>query len=248
MWSHSEWQDRPAEIETRRLSDGEDDPCADAYDQDGRLIVGWAEATSGFTMQSRVNDAYWSLAMTLAWITYRTETAVGNIKSGRWAPTKGSIRELLSALRSGKLAAHGMFEGERIPHPIETAVWSNFEIVVKPMRFTGHTSLMPIVIAQKRGAPQTRLLATVPAAKVRKLWPAAKRTVVAETRCREYLVTEMRRSPERQPKSKRDFLADCLERFPGLSERAFERAWAKAKTLTGAAGWGKAGRRSSRGE
>jgi len=198
-------------------------------------------------MQSRVNDAYWSLAMTLAWIAYRTETAVINIKSGRWAPNKGAIRELVSALRSGKLAAHGMFEGERIPHPIETAVWANFEIIVKPMRFTGHTSLMPIVIA-RRWAPRTRLLATVPAAKVRKLWPAAKRTAAAETRCRAYLITEMQRSLERAPKPKRDFLADCQARFPGLSERGFERAWAKAKALTGAAGWSKAGRRSWRGE
>jgi hypothetical protein len=202
---------------------------------------------TGLTVPSRVNDAHWSLAMALAWIAYRTETAVSNIKSGRWAPTKGAIHELLSALRAGKLTAHGLFEGERIPHPIEGAVWANFEIVVKPMRFIGHPSLMPIVIVQKTGAPRTRLVATVPAAKVRKLWPLGRRTAAAETRCQAYLVAEMRRSPNRQPKPKRDFLADGQARFPGLSERAFERAWAKAKELTGAAGWGKAGRRSSRG-
>ena len=148
-------------------------------------------------MQERVNDAHWSLAMALAWITYRTEQAVIDIKDGRWAPTKAAIRDLLSALRSGKLIAHGMFEGERIPHPIETAVWSTFEIIVKPMRFMGHSSRMPIIIAQRMGSPQTRLLSvTVPATKVRKLWPAAKRTAAAETRCQEYLVTEMKRSPE----------------------------------------------------
>ena len=62
--------------------------------------------------------------MALAWITFRTEQAVFNIKDGKWAPTKAAIRDLLSALRSGTLIAHGMFEGERIPHPIETAVWS----------------------------------------------------------------------------------------------------------------------------
>ena len=69
--------------------------------------------------------------MALAWITYRTEQAVINIKDGRWAPTEAAIRDLLSALRSGKLIAHGMFEGERIPHQFETAVWSSFEIVVE---------------------------------------------------------------------------------------------------------------------
>ena len=69
--------------------------------------------------------------MALAWITYRSEQDVVDIKHGRWAPTKAAIRDLLSALRSGKLIAYGMFEGERIPHPIETAVWSTFEIVAK---------------------------------------------------------------------------------------------------------------------
>ena len=69
--------------------------------------------------------------MALAWMTYRSEQAVINIRQARWAPAKAAIRDLLSALRSGKLIAHGIFEGERIPHPIETAIWSNFEIVVK---------------------------------------------------------------------------------------------------------------------
>src|SRR5262245_2557367 len=85
---------------------------------------------TGLTVRSRVNDADWSLAMALAWIAYRTETAISTIKSGRWVPTEASIRELLSALRAGRLLAHGLFEGERIPYPIETAVWANFGIVV----------------------------------------------------------------------------------------------------------------------
>lgn len=186
--------------------------------------------------------------MTLAWITYRTEQAVIDIKHGRGAPTKAAIRDLLSALRSGKLAAHGMFEGERIPHPIETAAWSTFEILVKPMTFTDHmflpTSGTPVITTRRMGHPQTRLLdATVSAAKVRKLWPRAKATAAAEARCRDYLVAAMTQSAERASKPKHDFQEDCQARFRGLSKRGFERAWAKAKTLTGAAGWGKAGRR-----
>jgi hypothetical protein len=199
-------------------------------------------------MQQRVDDAHWSLAMALAWITYRTEQAVTNISGGRWAPTKAAIRELLSALRSGKLIAHGTFEGEPSPHPIETAVWSNFEVLDKPTMFPGHmsppTSGRSTIIAQRIGPPQTRLLGiTVPAAKVRKLWPAAKRTAAAETRCREYLITEMERSLDRAPKPKSELLADCQARFRGLSERGFERAWANAIRLIGAFGWSKAGRR-----
>ncbi|MGE0038762.1 MAG: hypothetical protein AB7S93_24420 [Xanthobacteraceae bacterium] len=181
--------------------------------------------------------------MTLAWITYRAEDAVNNIKKGKWAPTEASIGKLLTALRSGKLNAHGMFEDERSPHLIETAVWSTFEITVKPMKFIGHSSRMPIVVAQRLGPPHTRLLSiTVPAAKVRKLWPAAKRTAVAEMRCQAHLVAEMRRARDRAPKPKGDFLADCQARFPGLSERAFERAWGGAVRETGAVNWSKGGR------
>src|SRR5919197_6731006 len=105
------------------------------------------------TMRQRVDDAHWSLAMALAWITYRTEQAIINIKRARWAPTKAAIRGLLAALRSGKLIAQGLFEGEQIPHAIETAVWSTFEIVVKPTMFANHmfvpTSGRPIAIAQR---------------------------------------------------------------------------------------------------
>jgi hypothetical protein len=200
-------------------------------------------------VQLRVVDAHWSLGMALAWITCPTEQAVINIKHGRWGPTKAGIRDLHSALRASKLIAHGMFEGERIPHPIETAVWSTFEIVVRRMVFAGHTFLATlgtaVVIAQRMGRPKTRLLSvTVPAAKVKKLCPAAKQTAAAEARCLEYLATQMRRSLDRAPKSKRDFLADdCQARFPGLSKRGFERAWADAIKLTGAVGWSKAGPR-----
>ena len=55
--------------------------------------VGRVEARNGqaINVQSRIDDAYWSLAMTLAWIAYRTERAVMNIRSGRWAPNQGGI-------------------------------------------------------------------------------------------------------------------------------------------------------------
>jgi hypothetical protein len=39
-WSRCEWRDGQADIRTRRLSDAEDDPCLDAYNQDGRLAGG----------------------------------------------------------------------------------------------------------------------------------------------------------------------------------------------------------------
>jgi hypothetical protein len=195
----------------------------------------------------RVEDQHWSLAMALAWITYRSRQAVIDIKYGKWTPSKIAIVELLSALRSGKLIAHGMLDHEPVPHTIETAVWSSLEIKIKRKIFAGHghlpTAGIPVVIAHRNGHPRVQLLhVTVPAAKVRNLWPAAKRTAAAEVRCLEYLVTEMKRCLDRAPKRKRDFLTDCQRRFPGLSARAFERAWDQGINQSGAVKWRKAGR------
>ena len=133
-----------------------------------------------------------------------------------------------------------------MPHPIDTAVWSTFEIVVKRMRFTGHmyhpTLGMPIVIAQMMGSPHTRLLTSeCPQPKSGKLWPTGRTTAAAEAHCQKYLLAEMRRAPDRAPKSKTSFLADCQSRFPGLSERGFDRVWANAIFETGAQ-WAKPGR------
>jgi hypothetical protein len=194
----------------------------------------------------RVHDANWSLAMVLAWMTYRTEQAVANIKYGRWTPTKLAIGDLLTALRSGSLVAHGRFEGEQIPHPLETVIWSTFEIVVRRIKFAKMflpSTGTPIAPARRISSPQTQLLdVTLPAAKVRTLWPATRLNAAAETHCQAYLVTEMNRSPGRAPKSKAQLLKECQARFSGLSERGFERAWGYGIKQTGAVGWGKAGR------
>jgi hypothetical protein len=87
-------------------------------------------------MHRRIDDADWSLGMALAWITHQSEQCVSNIKTAKSAPTN---------------------EGERIPHPVETAVWSTFEIVIKPTLYSGHlrlpTSGAPVAIARRMGPP-----------------------------------------------------------------------------------------------
>jgi hypothetical protein len=212
-----------------------------------RGVVNVTEPEAG--VEQRVDDAHWSLERTLARIIYRTEQAFIVNNDGSGPCRKAAIRDLLSALRSGKLKAHGMFEGEQIPHPIDTAVWCAFEVVVKPTMVPGYRAFFPslgtpIVIARRMGPPQTRLLGvTVPAAKVRQLWLVAKRNVAAETGCQKYLIAEMMRSPDRAPRSKADFLADCQARFPCLSARGFDWAWADAIKRTDAVCWSKAGPR-----
>jgi hypothetical protein len=83
------------------------------------------------------------------------------------------------------------------------------------------------------------LLAAFPAG--RPLLPAAQPlTVKAETDCQVWLVSLMTESRQCRPKKKSTYFEVAQKRFPGLSERAFERAWANAIKETGS-NWGKAG-------
>jgi hypothetical protein len=54
--------------------------------------------------------------MSLTWITCRGEEAVIPIKLGKSAFNKVATGDLLTALRTRKLVAYGIFEGERIDY------------------------------------------------------------------------------------------------------------------------------------
>jgi hypothetical protein len=61
-----------------------------------------------------------------------------------------------------------------------------------------------------------------------------------ESLCR-WLEGEMRKSTHRRPKPREDFKIEALKMFPGLSARAFDRAW-KAAIKASAAEWSRPGR------
>jgi hypothetical protein len=68
-----------------------------------------------------------------------------------------------------------------------------------------------------------------------------------ESKCLDWLDKLMRRH-ERPPEGrvKRDYQKQALEKFPGLSKRAFARAWEEANKQTGATGWSQGGRPKKR--
>ena len=55
----------------------------------------------------------------------------------------------------------------------------------------------------------------------------AKATINLERECGRYLAGLMRASPKLQPKRKADYRKECKTLFPGLTGRAFNRAWKK---------------------
>ena len=65
----------------------------------------------------------------------------------------------------------------------------------------------------------------------------------AEVRCRDYLIAEMKKSPNEPPKTKDQYRKECKEeKFPGLGSRPFNRAWDDAIEATKSS-WAKPGRR-----
>jgi len=74
-----------------------------------------------------------------------------------------------------------------------------------------------------------------------------KPTISAETGCQRWLEGRMKQNPDRPTETKTDIFAEAKRRFPGLSARAFKRAWSTAVKQSGATAWttpGRPGRKS----
>lgn len=80
------------------------------------------------------------------------------------------------------------------------------------------------------------------------VWPestsadAARSTIAAKGRCRDWLISLMRGGPKN--KTKTAYAAEAKSEFDGLSTRSFNKAWDEAIDRTGNIEWSKPGRRS----
>ena len=82
---------------------------------------------------------------------------------------------------------------------------------------------------------------TVPARRVRQLWPKSSPSAKAEADCWAWLEQIAKDHPDRQPKPKPRMWGEAKARWPRLSRRAFDRCWAKA--VRAAPGWARHERR-----
>ena len=69
----------------------------------------------------------------------------------------------------------------------------------------------------------------------------ATNTAKAGSDCRKYLTCLMSKSPKRRLGTKDEIFADASVKYPGLSRRAFDRAWADAVIANRAHAWSRAG-------
>ena len=69
-------------------------------------------------------------------------------------------------------------------------------------------------------------------------------TAAAATKCRKWLIAQMRQGPP--AKMRDEYKAEAIDLFPGLSGRGFLLAWDNAKTQVGDATWSRPGPKSKR--
>jgi hypothetical protein len=146
-----------------------------------------------------------------------------------------AVREICQAIRDGKLSAEGLAMVDGVERGIER---------LPPDVITETMTL------RKDGALCTGLntggrcwkSVCVSRAGFLKCFPPAKPTIRAQKDCVRWLQSLMETSPNRRLREKSDFFLEARARYPGLSERAFGRAWSIAARAAGAEAWTKGGR------
>jgi hypothetical protein len=141
-----------------------------------------------------------------------------------------------------------------IRSPIDSALYYTWEAYRDHLRDHGAGVIRPVAPALSTNAQPGKTTDDIPGTRAevddggdRKRKSDTGKTGLsfagAESRCRAWLVEEMRKSPSPR-KAKAEYLAEGKGMFLGLSRRGFDRAWAWAVSATGATEWTAPGRRA----
>jgi hypothetical protein len=150
-----------------------------------------------------------------------------------------AVREICQAIRDRKLLAEGLAIVDGIERGVERVPPAAITETTMLRELRGEdTVLCPGLIAEGRCWKSV----CVSWAGLMKCFPRAKPTVRAEADCARWLQRLMETSPNRRLREKGDLLPEARAKFPGLSERAFGRAWLRAAKAAGADAWIKGGR------
>lgn len=114
--------------------------------------------------------------------------------------------------------------------------------LLDPSFWRGADSQALFWLAREKGAPAPNLYVIAVPAQAQTKTSAASQTAKAGSACLRWLADEMRKSPHQRPRQRGDFHREAVERFSGLSKRAFDRAWSASITEAGAHAWSASGR------
>lgn len=209
-------------------------------------------------------EGYVPLCSALQWL--MTRGGVLRLRLNDEKAWASACDKLIPAIHSGNIELIGLPHGgaltERIPghcltllkvpHPLsmdlsDMLVTAPSHIVCTPFLDQQHWSGEYSDRLYLRGQTQpawTHL--QVPKADVLARCPRPERRAKPQQNCFEWLLTQMRDSPERRPKNKEAFRTEAKSKFPLLSVRQFNSVWDRARSETGASAWSKGGRPKSK--
>jgi hypothetical protein len=216
-----------------------------------------------------MKEPYWTLAMALAWIIWRTPDSVrenwnayrqrnaflkpvdmhdvwredANVSGSETPGATLAQKELWTELQNGRIEASG------VPRFVRGEIGVRGESGRMPIPGHEWIDLSPInfhsgeadSIATATDVEARYDAVRVPRDDVESIWPTQQSSSAASTNCRRWLEKLMRGSPREKPKSKADFLGEAQSKFTGLSKREFDRVWSEAVKESGAT-WSKSGR------
>jgi len=192
-------------------------------------------------------DRMWTLGDTVRWVIERTPAAVNGLSIDE-ERLFDILPEIHAALSDGEISVFANTKADPVPRELPAETWSVYELVVEEKN--GMIRIFPLS-PNSADYEQHLLNVRVKRDSVLRRWPASSSaptparptTAGAENQCRRWLVAMMKKAPT-QPTPKAAALEEALAKFPGLSKRAFDRAWSAAIRETDAQKWAAPGRRS----
>lgn len=206
-------------------------------------------------MDRRIGDALptfaepmWTLGDTARWVAERTREAVDG-----WSIDEERLFEIVpeiqGALAAGEVRAWAHTPNDPVPRELPSETWAVYQLAIEER--DDLLWIVPVLASASPDDERTLLNIRLSRDDVLLRWPNEQGstpphevgTVAAEHRCRLWLLKLMKADPN-NPRPKQALREEAKSRFPKLSNRGFERAWAAAISQSGADRWSAPGRRS----
>jgi hypothetical protein len=180
------------------------------------------------SVDSPYEEPHWSLGSALKWIAERSSEAVDRLSIDEEA-AQAAVIALHQALERGEIHATAATAADPIPRRLPPETWGTYQVCLED----DGRLLWPRVLhdSTERG---DLLNVQLRRADVIQHWPPAgpaeatpPSTAAKEAACRGWLTQMISENPH-TPRPKGAVLAEATCQFPGLTKRAFDRAWSRA--------------------
>lgn len=192
-------------------------------------------------------EPMWTLGDTARWVIERTPEAVNGLSIDE-NKLLSILPEIRKALADGEVSAFAHTQQNPVPIELPAEAWFVHELVVEEKN--GLIRIFP-ANSSSNDCEQHLFGLMLKSGDVLRRWPSSSKTqtpvqqtkVGAENQCRRWLAAMMKEAPN-QPRPKLDVREKAQKSFPGLANRAFDRAWHAAIRESRAEKWRAPGRRS----